>query len=91
MDHFELIIVDDGSRDRTAQILAQLQAREPALHLRIVTHATNQGYGAALASDFDAARNELILMLDADGRPEHAVELAQPAVCIVRSRWLRLD
>jgi glycosyltransferase involved in cell wall biosynthesis len=65
---FEVIVTNDGSRDRTGAILAHLAATAPELHLRVITHATNQGYGAALASGFDAATGELILMLDADGQ-----------------------
>jgi glycosyltransferase involved in cell wall biosynthesis len=53
---FEIIVVDDGSRDCTGAILTALQAQEPDARLRIVSHERNQGYGAALASGFDAAR-----------------------------------
>jgi glycosyltransferase involved in cell wall biosynthesis len=63
---FEVIVTNDGSRDETGHILADLQAREPDLHLRVVTHETNRGYGAALASGFDAARKDLIFMTDGD-------------------------
>jgi glycosyltransferase involved in cell wall biosynthesis len=69
---FEVVVTDDGSRDRTAEILAGLQATEPALHLRVVSHPDNQGHGAALASGFDAARGDLVLLLDADGQFEVA-------------------
>ena len=70
VDHFEIIVVDDGSRDRTPRILAQLQAEDPGLRLRVVTHPANLGYGAALASGFDAARNDLVLIMDSDGQFE---------------------
>jgi glycosyltransferase involved in cell wall biosynthesis len=63
---FEIIVVDDGSRDRTGAILTALQAQEPYARLRIVSHERNQGYGAALASGFDAARKELIFFTDGD-------------------------
>jgi glycosyltransferase involved in cell wall biosynthesis len=65
---FEVIVTNDGSRDRTGEILARLQVSEPGLHLRVVTHPTNLGYGAALASGFDAATCDLIWLLDADGQ-----------------------
>ena len=66
VDDFEIVVVDDGSRDATGRLLAALSAREPALHLRVVTHQRNQGYGAALASGFDAARKQLLFYTDAD-------------------------
>jgi glycosyltransferase involved in cell wall biosynthesis len=63
---YEVIVTNDGSRDRTGDILAGLQAQEPELNLQVVTHHVNQGYGAALASGFDAARKELIFLTDGD-------------------------
>src|SRR5262245_50518751 len=62
VDDFEVVVVDDGSGDRTGDILAELQAREPELYLQIVAHERNRGYGAALASGFDAARKDLIFL-----------------------------
>src|SRR5579859_1380435 len=62
---FEVIVVNDGSRDATASVLAEL-ATDPKLHLRVVTHERNRGYGAALASGFDAATKDLIFFTDGD-------------------------
>jgi glycosyltransferase involved in cell wall biosynthesis len=63
-DDYEIIVVDDGSRDATAQRLAELQTRFP--RLRVETHERNRGYGAALASGFSAASKELIFLTDGD-------------------------
>ena len=64
--NFEVIVCDDGSRDRTGPILSELQCRQPELNLKIVTHEVNQGYGAALASGFNAAVHELVFFTDGD-------------------------
>jgi glycosyltransferase involved in cell wall biosynthesis len=64
-DTFEIIAVDDGSRDRTAQIAQALAEQHPGV-VRLVRHEVNQGYGAALRSGFGAARFELIAFTDGD-------------------------
>ena len=61
---FEIVIVDDGSRDETASVLARARARDP--RLRSVRHATNQGYGAALRAGLREAQGELVFFSDAD-------------------------
>lgn len=63
---YEIVVTNDGSSDRTGEVLARLQRDEPELHLRVVSHDRNRGYGAALASGFDAARKDLIFMTDGD-------------------------
>jgi dolichol-phosphate mannosyltransferase len=62
-ERVEVIAVDDGSRDATPALLRELEA---AGQLRVVTHATNRGLGAALWSGFGAARADLIATVDAD-------------------------
>jgi glycosyltransferase involved in cell wall biosynthesis len=64
---FEVIVVNDGSRDGTAGVLEKLKDRH-APHLRIVTHEENRGYGAALRSGFAAARKEFVFYTDGDGQ-----------------------
>src|SRR3954454_16644309 len=53
VDDYEIIVVDDGSRDDTFQRLMALAERNPEMPLRVVVHKQNRGYGAALASGFD--------------------------------------
>ena len=62
---FEIIAVDDGSRDRTAEIADRLAAAHPDV-VRVVHHPVNRGYGGALRSGFEAARYELLAFTDGD-------------------------
>ncbi len=62
---FEIIAVDDGSRDRTASIAESLAAQHPDV-VRLVRHPVNLGYGAALRSGLAAARYDLIAFTDGD-------------------------
>ena len=64
-DRFEIIVVNDGSKDRTPQIADALAAASPVL-VRVVHHPTNLGYGAALRSGFRAARMDLVAFTDGD-------------------------
>lgn len=64
-DTFEIIAVDDGSRDGTAAVAQVLVDRHPDV-VRLVRHPVNLGYGAALRSGFGAARFELIAFTDGD-------------------------
>jgi glycosyltransferase involved in cell wall biosynthesis len=62
---FEIVIVDDGSRDSTARIADDLTAAHPGV-VRAVHHPTNRGYGAALRSGFGAARYDHVAFTDGD-------------------------
>jgi glycosyltransferase involved in cell wall biosynthesis len=62
---FEIIAVNDGSKDATGAIADRLAAEHPGV-VRVVHHPVNQGYGAALRSGFAAARYELIAFTDGD-------------------------
>ena len=72
----ELIVVDDGSRDRTAEVAGQING------VRLIRHPKNRGYGAALKTGFANARGELIGFLDADGTypPEYFPQLCTRAM-----------
>lgn len=75
----ELLVVDDGSKDRTAQITAEISQADPCV--RLVRHVKNRGYGGALKTGFSKAQGDLIGFLDADGTypPEYFPELCQLA------------
>ena len=62
---FEIIAVDDGSRDGTAEIADRLAAANPDI-VRVVHHPTNYGYGAALRSGMRASRYGLVAFTDGD-------------------------
>ncbi|MBA4067124.1 MAG: glycosyltransferase family 2 protein [Isosphaera sp.] len=59
---FEVVVVDDGSRDGTAAAVEELAAP----HTCLVRHPVNRGYGAALRTGFEAARFPLVAFTDAD-------------------------
>lgn len=64
-DTWEILVVNDGSRDATASIADALVEAHPGL-VRAVHHPTNLGYGAALRSGLRAARHELVAFTDGD-------------------------
>ncbi|HOK95617.1 MAG TPA: glycosyltransferase family 2 protein [Anaerohalosphaeraceae bacterium] len=63
---YEIIIVDDGSKDGTGQLADQLAREYPAV--RVIHHPVNLGYGAALQSGFGAAAKEYVFYTDGDGQ-----------------------
>jgi glycosyltransferase involved in cell wall biosynthesis len=65
-DDHEIIVVNDGSSDYTAEVLAELAARYP--ELRIIHHEQNRGYGGALRTGFGSASKDLIFYTDGDAQ-----------------------
>jgi len=61
---FELVLVNDGSRDRTPEILDELAATDP--RVRVVHLSRNFGHQAALTAGLEHARGDVVVMLDAD-------------------------
>ena len=65
-DKYEVIVVNDGSKDATGGILSKLTKKYK--NLRIITHKVNRGYGAALKSGFYNSKYNWIAFTDADGQ-----------------------
>jgi len=63
---WEVVIVDDGSIDRTGEISDKLAAADP--HIRVFHHNPNQGYAQALKTGFTSARHSLIFYTDSDNQ-----------------------
>lgn len=63
---YEVIVVNDGSEDTTAEIVKELSSANSSVVL--VNHSVNRGYGSALRSGFDAASMEYIFFMDSDGQ-----------------------
>ena len=65
-EDYEIIVVNDGSADRTGAVADALAAADP--HVRVIHHPVNRGYGGALKSGFAGARKEYVFFTDGDGQ-----------------------
>ncbi|HTY56530.1 MAG TPA: glycosyltransferase family 2 protein [Candidatus Binataceae bacterium] len=65
-DNYEIIVVNDGSRDRTGEIADRLAAADS--HVKVVHHPVNRGYGGAVISGVKAATMPYVLLCDGDGQ-----------------------
>lgn len=63
---WEIIIVNDGSRDRTGEIARELSKEDS--RIRVITHSPNRGYGASLKSGFYNSRYPWVAFTDSDGQ-----------------------
>jgi glycosyltransferase involved in cell wall biosynthesis len=94
-NRYEIILVDDGSRDNTFQALAQMYRNDP--HLVVIRLKRNFGQTAALAAGLAHARGEVVAMLDGDGQNDPAdipallFELARGNDLVCGWRYLRHD
>lgn len=76
----EIVVVDDHSSDRTPEILAEIAANEPGLH--VIRQPTNRGKGEAIRTGLRAARGDIIIIQDADLEydPNDYYELVRPII-----------
>lgn len=63
---WELIVVNDGSKDNSKSVLSELQKKYP--YIKVITHPTNRGYGAALKSGLYGSHHSWITFNDGDGQ-----------------------
>lgn len=93
-DELELIVVDDGSRDRTGEIADRLAAEDP--RVRVIHHRPNRGYGGAIRSGLTAARQPYVFYSDGDLQFDlddlaRLLPLIDPAEVVVGYRERRAD
>lgn len=93
-EKYELIIVNDGSKDKTGLVAEKLVQKYP--FIKVITHNPNQGYGAALRSGFYNSQYEWIVTVDSDGQFDFSeidglVEKSKEAEVVIGYRLDRRD
>jgi glycosyltransferase involved in cell wall biosynthesis len=63
---YEILFVDDVSRDRTREVIREVVAAHPGIDVRVILHERNQGRGATVTDGFRAAKGEIVGYLDVD-------------------------
>lgn len=80
--HYEIVVVDDGSRDATAQIAADSAQRLP---VTLVRFSRNFGKEAAISAGLQHARGDVVVCMDADG--QHSADLLGTMLAHWREGW----
>jgi hypothetical protein len=94
VQRFEVVVVNDGSRDQTGEVVARYAQKDP--RVRLVQHAHNRGYGAAVSTGLRSARGDLVAFTDSDGQfsfldlPQLLVRL-QSSDVVIGYRYQRAD
>jgi glycosyltransferase involved in cell wall biosynthesis len=91
---WEIIMVDDGSSDNTAEVAKKLETKDKKI--RLVSHKPNRGYGAALKEGFDSAKYKYVVFNDGDGQFDFAevtrfLDVIENADIVIGYRKKRVD
>lgn len=91
---YEIIVVNDGSHDKTAELVTEISKLDP--HVRLVSHPQNRGYGGAVKTGLAACRKDWIFFTDSDGQFHYDeldkfVEATKSAELIMGYRKKRMD
>lgn len=92
---FEVIVVDDGSKDRTREVLERLESEVP--ELRVLVQERNRGYGAAIRLGILESRGRLLATIDSDGQfdpadiPRMRTRMVDGIDCVAGYRTAKKD
>lgn len=93
--NWEILMIDDGSSDRTYQVCKKLADEDPK-HLEVISHKPNRGYGAALREGFEKAKYNLVVFNDGDSQFDFSevnkfIEKVKSADIVIGYRKKRRD
>jgi glycosyltransferase involved in cell wall biosynthesis len=70
LKEYEVIVVNDGSKDKTEEVVKEWEKKDG--HIRLVNHEKNKGYGEAVKTGFYAAKYKYLVFIDSDGQIDFA-------------------
>lgn len=93
-DVWEIIVVDDGSSDKTEEVVKKLSKKDE--RIRLIKHKKNRGYGGALKTGYEKSKYKLIAFTDSDGQFDFSeitkfLKLANDADLVLGYRLKRAD